>query len=303
MKYLSNPFPIPCSSAYRCLPAVIAPLLLICATASGQPTPWAQRSIATLDGSTPTNAPVAEEPAEPLPPADPSRARLQQLIEGDLEPAAATGTTANATSPYQRRITELGGYREIDTDTLDERLALSQLEADMQAVDQLIDERRGDLASSRLQQLLEQAQFDSVRMRLHQKLGVLAFRQLDYATAAQQIEAALALDPNNAALASNLAAAQMSLGDLDAARNTLESIQLGLIRSRRLLFSIHFNLACIYSLSESDEPALNNLYRAAEQDPASTLASLGDPQLDFIRTEERFASLRDTLESLLRQNR
>ena len=53
-------------------------------------------------------------------------------------------------------------------------------------------------------------------------------------------------------------------------------------------FSVFFNRACLYSLNNEFTAAFEDLKKAAQADPHSTLASLGDPQLDALVAEDTY---------------
>ena len=94
----------------------------------------------------------------------------------------------------------------------------------------------------------------------------------------------------------------MTLGRLDEALGHLLEIYPASLDRPQLSFSVHFNLACVYSMKKNTEKALQNLALATQIDPASTLASLGDPQLDFIRADGRFRELSQAVENFVLQN-
>jgi len=219
---------------------------------------------------------------------------------GTLSSNEVPEQTDSFTWGTNRTIAGLGEGLVFDESTLNERMEFRRVQALFRTL-----EERGDLISNRVQaaeqmeRLLDSLTFDSSRFYLHHRLGALYFREQDYRRAAVHMENALNLEPNNAAIASNLAAAQMTLGQLNEALDTLNRIQVGLVTSPQLLFSIYFNKACLNSLKGRTEDAIENLIKAVETDPPSTLASLGDPQLDFIREDIRFKNVRFALESML----
>jgi tetratricopeptide (TPR) repeat protein len=277
---------------------VLLGYLLLVIMVHGNP-PWGARSIAELDADPPL-APVVEtaEPDASVPlPLSPNRVALQRLLEDE----ALSGDEPDWIMPEQRRIAGFGDYREIDEASLEERVEFSRLQVVLRASEEELRRGRPDAAMNQLIDFLKTVRFDESRMRALQRLGIIAFRQQDYALAADYMQAALEIEPNNPALSSNLAAAQMTLGRLDDALDTLNAIQTGLIRSPSLLFSIHFNLACLYSMKNESEQALDHLYQAAESDAPSVLASLGDPQLDGVRDHRRFRELQIALDRALRR--
>ena len=134
------------------------------------------------------------------------------------------------------------------------------------------------------------------------RLAAYHFRNQDYDTAAGQMQEALALDRSDSVTAINLAAVLMTLGRLDEALGHLLEIYPASLDRPQLSFSVHFNVACVYSMKKNTEKALQNLALATQIDPASTMASLGDPQLDFIRADGRFRELSQAVENFVLQN-
>ncbi len=267
------------------------PFLHAVEAASEGPT-WTRHSISGLAA---TNAAASSAPEPKSAPSDPARLALERLKQTDAADSPDTWPSAE-----ERRIAEFGEYRAVDEVTLEERMAQVRLELLMEEANLLARQGDDEGAELLLQGALDKAGYDSSRFTLHRRLGAMAFRRQDYEVAAHHMAEALSLQPNDPATASNLAAAQMTLGDLDAALETLQGIQRGLIQHRQLLFSVHFNLACLYSMKEETEQAIAHLLEAAESDPPSAFASLGDPQLDAIRNDLRFRDLQLVLESMLR---
>lgn len=248
--------------------------------------PWAKRTIGSLQSTNELILPVP-------PPPDRARSALDALRGDRVLADPLWGMSTN------RTITGIAGEGEIDEETLDARMEMTRIRQFIERIDVLLRNRDHQTAIQQVQHELEFATNDDIRFILHHRLGTIYFRTQEYAQAAVHMAKALEIQPNNAAIASNLAAAQMTMGDLDSALNTLSSIQLGLIDNRSLLFSIHFNLACLYSMKGREEEALEHLFKAAESDPPSAFASLGDPQLDPIRSDFRFRDLQRVLENRL----
>lgn len=266
-------------------------VLLLPATGLADDTPaWARRSIS---GITSTNAPPPAQTRAPAP--DPARAALDQLTHDEVPaPAEEWGLAPD------RRIAEFGEYRPVDdAATVEERMEQTRIRLIIEEAELLARRQEYDAAVHMLESAKAAVAYDSSRFTLHRRLGAMAFRMQRYEEAARHMREALALQPNDSATASNLAAAQMTMGDLDDALETLQGIQLGMIQNRQLLFSVHFNMACLLSMKDRKEEALDSLYKAADSDPPSAFASLGDPQLDPIRSELRFRELKFILESLM----
>lgn len=269
-----------------CLPGLVFLFLAFALNAPASPPAWGQRSL--LDLVSTNEVVVAPEPAPPR-----QRAALDLLTE-DIK-----SDTQETLPLTERRIMRFEPSEELADDVVDERVELARVRVVLEEVDALQRRQAHSEAIERLTHLLETVYYDLNRFAIYHRLGTIFFRLQDYDNAAVYMAQALAIQPNNAAMASNLAAAQMTLGNLDEALETLNSIQLGLITNRHLLFSIHFNLACLYSMKDQLEKAIEHLYQAAESDPPSVYASMGDPQLDAIRQDLRFRELQSALESML----
>ena len=135
---------------------------------------------------------------------------------------------------------------------------------------------------------------------LYGRLGHYLFRANKMQEASEYMKLAIANRPSDPRLASNLAAALLTLGQLDEAEQLLGRINLALEFDPGLIFSVYFNLACIHSLRNDPDPAFAALTRAAESDPISTFASLGDTQLDNLRVDPRFQRVQDGLDLVLK---
>lgn len=147
---------------------------------------------------------------------------------------------------------------------------------------------------------LPSLEIDSLKFRAHQRLGLLYYQlairgggHAMFETAAMHMETALELAPNRGtAVMSSLAGLYLYLGDVKKALATLSRINPDLIfDDRKALFALHFNYACAYSLNNEPEKAVSHLEQAATQDPAVSLSSLGDPQLDNIRDSAGYKRL------------
>ncbi len=153
--------------------------------------------------------------------------------------------------------------------------------------------RRGKLdeAISVLTAVLPKVAQPDNRFRILHRLGSYMFRARRYTEAIRYMSLALELRPGNTSLASNLAAALMTAGKVDRALEVLSSIQTDLVVRPSLRFTIFFNYACAYSLKNRPEDAIAALRQAASAAPDATLASIGDVQLDSIRTLPEFREL------------
>jgi len=153
-----------------------------------------------------------------------------------------------------------------------------------------------DKAIDELLRFLEDAQFDQPKFLVFNRLGTLFFREQAYTRAATYMRKALDINPNDLSLRCNFSAALLTTGQSAEAIKYLKDINTELVNNRSLRFSVFFNLACGYSLESKVDQAIENLLKAANTDPASTVTSLGDVQLDNIRSDERFVNLQKALE-------
>ena len=72
------------------------------------------------------------------------------------------------------------------------------------------------------------------------------------------------------------------------------------VTDKNLLFTLHFNFACAYSLKAQVNESTTHLEMAARSDPVNTYASMGDTMLDNIRDSASFVQIKTALENLLR---
>jgi tetratricopeptide (TPR) repeat protein len=141
------------------------------------------------------------------------------------------------------------------------------------------------------------------RFELYNALGNHLHGLREYGDAADAFEEALNLKPNNPMLACNLAAVLLNLNQVDRALEALGRVDSAVLAPQeraRILYHTHFNYACAFSLKSKLEESLTHLELAAKFDPVRTLSDLGDPQLDNLRADGRFAALREGLERRLR---
>ena len=279
------------------------------ATSEGPPE-QALRPTAALDEAIATNEINAEwseshttlfqqDPGGPLvwpppPPIDPSRAALLALDvatnEFEAPPLIVT------------RITSLPAASGLSATQVVERFERNLLRERIVLADRMY--RRGDNESAitLLQDLNQYLRNPRNRILNFNRMAAYEFRRQQYEAAANLMGQAAELDQQDAVTRINLAAVLMTLGRIDEALGYLLEIYPFVLDRPQLAFSVHFNLACVYSLKQDTAKSLQNLAIAAQTDPASTLASLGDPQLDPVRSDTRFAELGQALERFLIQN-
>jgi tetratricopeptide (TPR) repeat protein len=137
------------------------------------------------------------------------------------------------------------------------------------------------------------------RAQINNRIASYYFRMQRYKEALPYMREAVRLDPQDYPTLCNLAAVLMSMGETREAGFFLKTMDTARIQDARLLFSVFFNRACLYSLSSEPGNALDDLKKAAQTDPHSTLASLGDPQLDNIRPSLEFFDLKARLEAII----
>ena len=220
----------------------------------------------------------------------------------------ALGSLDTATNEFEAppllvtRITALPAASGLSPTQIVERFERNLLRERVTMADRLY--RRGDStnAISLLTDLNQYLRNPRNRILNLNRLAAYHFRNQDYDTAAGQMQEALALDRSDSVTAINLSAVLMTLGRLDEALGHLLEIYPASLDRPQLSFSVHFNLACVYSMKKNTEKALQNLALATQIDPASTMASLGDPQLDFIRADGRFRELSQAVENFVLQN-
>lgn len=141
-------------------------------------------------------------------------------------------------------------------------------------------------------------QLPALRIMALNRLAAYHFRMKQYEAAAVYARQAWDLDLGDLISASNLAAILLTAEKTDEALDILLRIY-GQAFDRPLLsFSVHFNLACAYSMKGDETRAIQNLLLAAQADPYATFAAIGDPHLDAIRENSDFERIRDTLERL-----
>lgn len=251
---------------------------------------------AAVEIETPFSAIYRTEPDGPIvwpppPPIDPARARLASL-----------DTTTNEFSApplIVSRITGISPGTNTSPAVIIAAFERNLLKERVDVADRLF--RSGDTtnAIALVADLDRYVRDPKNRSTAFNRIAAYHFRLQQYEEAAVFMRQAWDLLPGDPIAACNLAAVLMTVGRLDEALGILLEAYGQPIDRPVLAFSIHFNLACVYSLKGESEKALQNLALAAQIDPASTATSMGDPQLDRIRSDSAFVSLQRSLESFL----
>lgn len=273
-----------------------------------QAAPWLGRSIAELEASEDVVQSKPEEqhqekpaPSETAPPPSRAEQALARLLE--MEPASSPYDGSERIVFPERHIAKLEGDLTIDADDVSRLIERARVNRLIEQTDEMSRNRQLAEAAELLSEALPSIQTERLQLVIMHRLGSLYFRLRQFYEAKEMMARSLAIEPDDAALASNLAAVQMTIGRLDEALVTLSDIRMERVRNPQLLFSIHFNLACLYSLKSEIDIAIDHLSQAAQHNPASTLSSWGDPQLDALRNDIRFTELQVMLESWSRQQR
>lgn len=230
----------------------------------------------------------------PAPPMDPSRLALGALDvatnEFEAPPLIVT------------RISALPAASGLSTTQVVERFERNMLRERIVLADRMF--RQGDPtnAVAVLLDLNRYLQNPRNRGLSLNRLAAYEFKQQNYQAASTYMQQALEAQDQDVVTKINLSAVLMTMGEVDQALGTLLEIYPAAMDRLPLMFSVHFNLACVYSLKKQTDKALQNLAIAAQTDPSSTLASIGDPQLDFIRTDSRFPELVQALDDYIKRN-
>lgn len=161
--------------------------------------------------------------------------------------------------------------------------------------------RRGDVegALTLMRDTERILQLPALRIMALNRLAAYHFRMQQYEAAAVYARQAWELDPGDLVSASNLAAILLTAEKVDEALDILLRIYGQAFDRPQLSFSVHFNLACAYSMKGDETRAIQNLVLAAQVDPYATFAAIGDPHLDAIRESGDFERIREALERLL----
>ncbi len=264
------------------------------AVGSQESPPWGQRTLADIDPESEPELPDVRTGTETE---DPARQALR-LLDGP------TPTPSPDRLPRLYRLADfVPGGRYDESETLRDRQEQASVRRLLSETDILMRNNRKELAFANLEEALPGIEAPYNRLAILARLGTLLFRDQQYDRAVIHMREAVQIEPADIVMVSNLAAGLLSIGDVDEALEHLTSINLRTIRNPSLAFSVLFNLACGYSLKNDVEKSLSHLLGAANVDPASTIASLGDTQLDNIRSDLRFKNLQSQLEAAFRPNR
>lgn len=169
----------------------------------------------------------------------------------------------------------------------------------LKEVDRLSREGHAEEAIALLKQKLNQPMPPAQRAKINNRIASYFFRAQRYKEALPYMREAVRLDPQDYSTLCNLSAVLMSMNELREAEFLLKTLDISRIQDPRLLFSVFFNRACVASMQERQTQALEQLKSAAQTDPHSTLASLGDPQLDNVRPSLEFFDLKSRLETII----
>lgn len=134
-------------------------------------------------------------------------------------------------------------------------------------------------------------------------VGEFYYRLNEYAMAERYMR--LAIDKvqgeTSAAMANNIAASFLMRNELGPAEDILNRIPVSLVRTPSILYGIFFNKACIASLKNDPQTAVQHLRQASLMQPQLVMANLGDVQLDPVRQSETFVLFKQELERALSQ--
>ncbi len=270
----------------------ILSLLVVTASSQVHAGTWRTRSVSAIEATSPPPA-EADAALAPVPGPDPTLQRLS-----DIPPPASRAEPAWQ-SPH-RRLTQVEGDLGVPAEEVEVLLEQNRVRSAIERSRTMMRARQPEQALAELERVAEGLQTDESRRWIHQELGTIYFRMQRFLEAEHHMATAHALAPDNPSLASNLAAVQLTIGELDEAADTLTGIDLALVRNPAILFSIHFNFACLHSLQGDADRALEHLEQAAAHDAGATYTSIGDPQLDPLRDDARFRDFAAALELTLR---
>lgn len=252
----------------------------------GHPDP----AIITLPG---TNAPIPR-PTPALSDIEIRLRRIDLLSRRAPQTPAATNPVPGITALLPSRSTA-----DISTELRMQRLRVKEA---LKEANTLFRDGSREQAFEKLRHLLERITEPELREQLLSAMGVMRFKQQNYAAAAKYFEEARHCAPHDVRIACNLAAAYMSNDQLEMARELLSGISLSLVENAHLAAAIQINLACINSMLGRTDDALEHLSQAAQLNAAFTGAHLGDTQLDAIRNEKRFETIARQINFSLQDN-
>lgn len=266
--------------------AVFAASPAVRAAVAAPVAPWDRGALYKLSS---TNAPAEELPGTPT-----LRETLASL-ETDAPTSLVEAVFGAAHALYAQTYSAPTNLPP-DTRTVEQERDFAVMIKD---VDRMSREGRAEEAIAILKQQLNKPMPPHQRGRINNRIAAYYFRMQRYAEALPYMREAVRLDPSDYPTLCNLAAVLMSMGELKEAGFFLRTLDTRKIAEPKLLFSVFFNRSCLYSLNNEAGAALDDLRRAAQTDPHSTLASLGDPQLDAIRQSLDFFDLRARLEAII----
>jgi tetratricopeptide (TPR) repeat protein len=234
-------------------------------------------------------------PAFSTTPMDPTEARLKLLDETEEEEFSAPPLVVARISslPPVLGDSPTQALLRAERNLLRERVRVS---------DRYFREGQTDEALAMLTELERMIRNESLRTMIFNRLAAYYFRMQRFDETVRYAREAWNLNRSDYVSACNLAATLLTIGEIDEALDILLRIYGSAYDRPQLAFSIHFNLACAYSLKLDTTKALQNLMMAAQIDPASTYAALGDPHLDGIRETPDFAKVRTALATFIQQS-
>lgn len=249
---------------------------------------WAPRPpIFSIDATVPVVWP-------PPPPPDPSRDALLSLISAPTNEFSAPPLLVTRISALDARSASP------DADA-ERRFEVVRVRDTITTTDRLFREDKTTNAIAVLKELLPVLRTKSLQITVLNHIAAYHFRLQEVDEALAFMRRAYEVDPGDIMTACNLAATLLQRGYAEESLGILMAIPPDAINRPTLMFSIQFNLACAYSLLRRPDDAFRHLAYAVQADPASAIVSLGDPQLDSIRPDNRFTAIRRALEDYVRR--
>jgi tetratricopeptide (TPR) repeat protein len=192
---------------------------------------------------------------------------------------------------------------EQDIDVVVEKIRVKDI---LTEAEKLVADDQKTLAIDKLVFELQNIENPESKYKINHQIGLIYYGMGKFEEAAVFMEAAVKLNPRDAAITCNLSAIYLYLGKVDDALEALAKISTKLLiqeKAHNMLFSTHFNYACAYALKAQREEALAHLELAARYDPINTLTSMSDTQLDNIRGETIFKEIQKRLELIIDRTR
>jgi len=249
----------------------------------------AEEALHKAENPEPAPAPVRRLPSTP-----PHRA-LRALDNAPVGPAQELPIGIPPIDGIYRIEPEKSLDASDDVETFIEQIKVKDLVEEVRKMQRL---GRTNEAIEMLENNARQMKTPGALFEVHHQLGIMLYSLNLYREAAVHLEKALSFQANSAAVACNLAAIFLYLGEVDSALQSLGRVETSSLfenNQRSLLFSTYFNYACAYSLKNMVEESLANIELAARYDPQRVLTSMGDPQLDNVRRSPRFQEIKDQL--------